>query len=224
MFSGHSEWANPPAHQRHAKLTTPSLNTNGQDSLGNTVLCQQIFLSKDLKKWRQKIKRNSNLAPAYLDSINKSLDRLEWTLYSLKSCTLLDFEKTQLMKPPSCPKPESHHETEDYIGWTPYPQPHPPVDFHPDCHYLSFVSIIEKSARAEALMAKQEETTSKETMQELAELYTGVRNWHKTLPECMNLDGRSPPHVIALQLETCPTNIQRSLLTIVLVLFTIGSL
>ncbi|KAK5196685.1 hypothetical protein LTR96_004313 [Exophiala xenobiotica] len=174
------------------------LNTNGQDSLGNTVLCQQIFLSKDLKKWRQKIQRSSNLAPAYLDSMNKSLDRLEWTLYCLKSCTLLDFEKTQFMHLPSCPKPEAHHETEDYIGWTPYPQPHPPVDFHPDCHFLSFVSLIEKSARAEALMSKQEKQTPKETLEELAELYTGVRNWDKTIPECMLLDGRSSPHIIAL--------------------------
>jgi hypothetical protein len=156
--------------------------------------------------------------------MNKSLDRLEWTLYCLKSCTLLDFEKTQFMSPPSCPKPEAHHETEDYIGWTPYPQPHPPVDFHPDCHYLSFVSLIEQSARAEALMSKQEKQTPKETLEEVAELYTGVRNWDKTIPECMHLDGRSSPHIMALQLETCPTPCpENKWLTIVLVLFIIGS-
>ncbi|KIW16228.1 hypothetical protein PV08_06279 [Exophiala spinifera] len=174
------------------------LNTSGQDSLGNTVLYQQIFLSKDLDRWLQKIHRSMDLPKWYFDNVTKCLDRLQWTLYALNSCTLLNFEKSQYIRPPSRPKPESNHDKCDNIDWTPYPQHHPPVSFHPACHYRSFVSLTELTARGESLVTIETKEDVDSAMRQLGELYTRIQNWSKTLPDCLLLDERCSPHVIAL--------------------------
>ncbi|KAK6371230.1 hypothetical protein LTS17_008961 [Exophiala oligosperma] len=174
------------------------LNTSGQDSLGNAVLYQQIFLSKDLERWRQKVLRSMDLPRGYLDDVMRSLDTLQWTLYTLNSCTLLDFEKTQFLRPPSGPKPQSDHHKGDNVDWTPYPQPHTPVSFHPTCHYRSFLCLIEMTARGERLVTKRTKEDADDAIRQLGELYVHIRNWNRTLPDCLHLDGRSSPHVIAL--------------------------
>lgn len=176
-----------------------SLNTNGQDQLGNAVLHEQIYRAKGLEKWRRNLHRNGDMSPEYLSKIDRSLDRLSWSLYTLHSLTLMSLERTELTKVPTRPKPPSDHHKKNHDGWMPYPQPHNPVTFHHNCHYLAFVSLIEEAARVEALFVKQARDDSSMIMAELENVCRQLGDWPHTLPECLKMHEKSMPHVIALQ-------------------------
>ncbi|KAL2433855.1 Notoamide biosynthesis transcriptional activator notL' [Exophiala dermatitidis] len=174
------------------------LNTNGQDQLGNAVLHEQIYRAKGLEKWRRNLQRNGDMSPQYLSKIDRSLDRLSWSLYTLHSLTLMSLERTELTKVPTRPKPPSDHHKKSHNGWMPYPQPHNPVTFHHNCHYLAFVSLIEEAARVEALFVKQARDNSSTIMAELENVCRQLGDWPNTLPECLKMHEKSMPHVIAL--------------------------
>ncbi|EXJ82353.1 hypothetical protein A1O3_06166 [Capronia epimyces CBS 606.96] len=175
------------------------LNTNGQELLGNALLHEQLYRTKGLDKWRQRIERTGNLGPARLSKIDRCLDRLLWSLYTLNSCALMNLERTRLLKPPTRPKPPADHDRKEHPGWTPYPQPHSPVVFHPDCHFLSFVSLIEEATRVETLFTDQFKKESAQSLEELENNCRQLSDWPKTLPDCMKMHDKAMPHVIALQ-------------------------
>lgn len=184
------------------KLTeshSTSLNTNGQDQLGNAVLHEQMYRAKGLEKWRQKIERTANLSPESLSKIDRSLDRLSWSLYTLHSCTLMSLERSELLKIPTRPKPPHDHNRSDHTGWTPYPQPHTTVTFHPNCHYLGFISLIEEAAKVEALFMEEFKDESSKVLKELERVCRKLGDWPDTLPDCMKMHEKAMPHVIALQ-------------------------
>ncbi|EXJ81929.1 hypothetical protein A1O1_07996 [Capronia coronata CBS 617.96] len=174
------------------------LNTNGQDQLGNAVLHEQIFRAKGLDKWRQKVERTGNLTSQALSKIDRALDRLTWSLYTLHSCTLMSLERSELVKPPTRPKPPTNHDQKNHTEWTPYPQPHTPVGFHQDCHYRSFASLIEEAARVETLFVKEVSENSNQVLHKLEDVCHQLREWPKTLPDCMQMNDSAMPHVIAL--------------------------
>ncbi|KIW91353.1 uncharacterized protein Z519_08249 [Cladophialophora bantiana CBS 173.52] len=180
------------------------LNINGQDKLGNSVLYQQIFLSKRLGKWRQRIGRSPSMTQEYLAKIDLCLNQLEWTLYALNPLIGLALKQVRVFdRPTSRPKPVSDcrncTEEQKTIGyWTPYPIPYTSIEWHPTCHYLAFISLAEKATLDENLFEQKRKNDSDETMDKFVSVYHEVEDWPEHLPECMKLHGKAMPHVIAL--------------------------
>jgi hypothetical protein len=166
--------------------------------VGNPILYQQIYLAKDLEKWRSRMEQSLYLTEQALNEIDRNLDRLSWTLFALSSLTLINLERTQPLKPPKRPKPIPDHEApEESQTWQPYPQPSHPFVFHAECHFDAFLSLSEKVMRDEALFAAGERSES--VMDRFREIYRELDDWPQNLPDCMKLGPKATPHVLALQ-------------------------
>ncbi|KAJ9607664.1 hypothetical protein H2200_007742 [Cladophialophora chaetospira] len=176
------------------------LNTNGQDQLGNAILYQQLFLVKSLGKWRSKIEQDPKVTARQMDAIDISLGRLEWTLYCLGLIVGLALEQVRLFEKPKRAKPlaNSYRTCDEHAEWTPYPIPHSPADWHPDCHYLAYVGLAEVLTHDEALYEEHRRSDQHMMAEKFQRLFTKVKNWPETIPPCMRLHKTSMPHVIAL--------------------------
>ncbi|OQV08125.1 Fungal Zn2-Cys6 binuclear cluster domain-containing protein [Cladophialophora immunda] len=177
------------------------LNINGQDKLGNGFLYQQIFLSKSLNKWRQRIAQRSSMTPEFLAKIDFCLCQLEWTLYALNPLIGLALKQVRVFDRPSRPKPTSHSvgcAQHQPVCWTPYPIPYTSVEWHPTCHYLAFISLAEKATLDETLFEEKQQSDSEVAKDKFAKVYHEVEDWPAHLPGCMKLHDRAMPHVIAL--------------------------
>jgi len=186
---------------RSDQCSLRSLNTNGQDRLGSPILFQQIYLARDLEKWRARLAKEPDIPPGLLDNVDRSLDRLMWTLFSLSSVTTINLENGQIQKPPSRRKPTLIHDgIGDHQTWVAYPQRQSPTTFHPECHYHSFISLMEKISRDDPLFPPEGWVKDlSETTEMFRRLYAELEEWPQTLPECMRLHENAMPHVVALQ-------------------------
>ncbi|OAP54352.1 hypothetical protein AYL99_11453 [Fonsecaea erecta] len=178
------------------------LNINGQDKLGNGVLYQQIFLSKSLGKWRQRIGQDLSMTQEYLAKVDFSLSRLEWTLYALNPLIGLALRHVRVFERPQRPKPVAQLGAgcaqQQPACWTPYPTPYTRTEWHPTCHYLAFISLAEKAGFDETLYETYRKYDSVASMDKFKKAYRELEDWPNDLPECMKLHDRATPHVIAL--------------------------
>jgi hypothetical protein len=180
-----------------------SLNTNGQDQLGNTIFYQQIFLTKRLGKWRKRVDKIIGISSEQMRAVDISLDRLEWTIYAMNLFVGLALEQVQLFSRPSRAKPVGYTGSgttcEEHGDWTPYPVPHTPIAFHHDCHYLAYISLADVVADDEALYNAKRRSDTHSMARKFEELYTRLQEWPKTIKSCMTIHEHAIPHVIALQ-------------------------
>ncbi|KAH0843186.1 hypothetical protein FOPE_07848 [Fonsecaea pedrosoi] len=177
------------------------LNINGQDKLGNGVLYQQIFLSKSLSKWRQRIEHDPLMTHEYLSKVDSCLCRLEWTLYALNPLIGLALKQVRVFDRPSRPKPITQSggcQQQRASSWAPYPVPHPSLEWHPKCHYLAFISLAEKATLDETLFEKKQNNEGGRAKDKFTRVYHEVEDWPDHLPECMKMHDNAMPHVIAL--------------------------
>ena len=141
------------------------------------------------------------MTPKDLQAVDISLGRYEWTLYALNLFVGLPLEDIRLFDKPSRERPGGNFEEScrRHGDWTPYPIPHTPIDWHPDCHFLAFVSLAEKATLDESLFEEKKRTNTEETRQRFEKVYQEVEAWAEGLPPCMRLHETAMPHVIALQ-------------------------
>jgi hypothetical protein len=166
--------------------------------VGNPILFQQIYLTKDLEKWRARMQQRVNLTGQTLNEIDRNLDRLSWTLFALGSLTLINLDRTQPLKPPKRPKPAPEHEApEESQTWQPYPHPSRSFVFHAERHFHAFLTLSEKVMRDEALFVSDDRSDL--VMNRFREIYRELEEWPQNLSECMNLGPKATPHVLALQ-------------------------
>ena len=159
-------------------------------------------MAKDLPKWHKRIEKEHKYSAELLHDVETSLHRLSWVLFALNSFTLMSFAKVQPMKPPTeCPKPDTdHNSTAEASLWLPYPsRTKRRGEFHPQDHFLALLSLAEKATRDERLFAQHLEKDRDDIRAGFEDLFQELRDWPKTLPECMKLHDASSPHVLALQ-------------------------
>lgn len=133
-----------------------------------------------------------------LVDIDKSLDRLLWTLFALNSMTMINLEQSQPLRPPKRPKPRiDHHMFDAGKTWSPYPELRQPIGFHSECHYHAFLSLAEKATRDEAAFHSNGGRLSR--MNRFKEIYQQLEDWPHTLPDCLKRQTRTMPHIMALQ-------------------------
>ncbi|KAK5405208.1 hypothetical protein LTR06_008903 [Exophiala xenobiotica] len=178
------------------------LNTNGQDQLGNAIFHQQIFLVKGLDKWRSKLERNQTLTAENLYAVDVSLGRLEWTIYCLNLFIGLALEQVYLSDKPTREKAvgnlPSGETCDEHADWMPYPVPHSPIDWHPNCHYLAYISLSEMVNADEALYKEKRRAEPEKMAQKFEDLFRKVKAWPETIKPCMRMYDRAMPYVIAL--------------------------
>ncbi|OCT51910.1 hypothetical protein CLCR_08118 [Cladophialophora carrionii] len=178
------------------------LNTNGQDQLGNMILYQQAMLVKSLAKWRAKLEKNPNVTPDRLHAVDQSLGRLEWTLYCLNLFVGLALEQVRIFERPSREIPVDDQDRRNpcngHEEWRPYPVPHTPIEWHPNCHYLAYVSLAAVITADEALYEEQRQSDPQKMMYKFERLFRKVKSWPETIPACMKMHERAMPHIIAL--------------------------
>jgi hypothetical protein len=180
-----------------------SLNTNGQDHLGNSILYQQLFLVKHLKKWRTKIEQDPQATAEHLHAVDISMSRLEWTLYNLNLFIGLALEQVHLSNKPTLPRPvgplNSADTCNEHVVWQPYPVSRTRVDWHPHCHYLAYILLAEVITADEALYEEKRQSNAQHMAYKFEALYVRVKAWPDTIKPCMKMHDRAMPHVIALQ-------------------------
>jgi hypothetical protein len=177
-----------------------SLNETGRDRSGNPVLWHQIYLARDLPKWRSRLLQDSRIPSSDLDALDRSLNRLTWTLYAMNSLTLINLGQTIPLSVPSQPKPKLLDHTFDTETWTPYPQQREPLGFHQRCHYDWFLSLAEIIATNQAVFISHDQELTVLAQSRFLELYRQLQMWRDNLPDCLQIhDARSVPHVTALQ-------------------------
>jgi hypothetical protein len=160
-----------------------------------------MFLSKGLDKWRGRVAKDPRMTREYLEIIDLSISRLEWTIFTLNFFVGLALEQVRLFDKPQREKSAVNfsRSCQEHRDWTPYPVSHLPIDWHPNCHFLAYVSLAERVTKDEALYEERQETDPKEMAQRFEKLYTEIRKWPDTLPPCMRMSEKAMPHVIALQ-------------------------
>jgi hypothetical protein len=160
-----------------------------------------MFLSKSLDKWRGRVGKDPRTTPEDLQIVDLSLGRLEWTLFALSLFIGLALEQVRLFDKPAREKPaiDFNKSCQEHADWTPYPVPHSPIDWHPNCHFLAFVSLAESLTKDEALYEMRHHSDPEKMAGRFERLYTEIRAWPDTLPQCMRMHENAMPHVIALQ-------------------------
>ncbi|EXJ58886.1 hypothetical protein A1O7_06316 [Cladophialophora yegresii CBS 114405] len=178
------------------------LNTNGQDQLGNMILYQQAMLVKSLAKWRAKMEKNPDMTRERLHAVDASLGRLEWTLYCLNLFVGLALEQVRIFQRPSreipVDDPDRRNPCNEHGEWRPYPVPHTPIEWHPNCHYLSYVSLAAVITADEALYEEERTSNPQKMMSKFQRLFQKVKSWPETIPACMKMHEHAMPHIIAL--------------------------
>jgi hypothetical protein len=171
--------------------------------LGNAILYQQLFLVKQLGKWRAKIEHDPRITAEQLHGVDSSLGRLEWTLYNLNLFIGLALEQVRFMKKPTRPKPVAFHGSQDtcdaHEDWQPYPFSHTPVDWHPHCQYIAYISLAEVITADEALYEEKSRSDRREVAYKFEDLFLKLKAWPETLKPCVRLHDHAMPHIIALQ-------------------------
>jgi hypothetical protein len=172
---------------------SPSLNTNGQDKLGNAIFYQQLFLVKYLDKWRARLEQNPSITAERLHAVDVSLSRFIG----------LALEHVRLFHKPSRPRylgyPESGDTCDEHSDWQPYPVPHTSIDWHPHCHYLAYTALAEIVSDDEAKYEERRRTPEPSLAHRFEELVQRVKAWPDTIKPCVRMHARAMPHVIALQ-------------------------
>lgn len=160
-------------------------------------------MAKSLGRWRTKIEKDPRVTAEHLYGVDLSLGRLEWTLYSLNLFVGLALEQTQLSRRPSREKPVGHTQSgdtcEEYHAWVPYPVPHVPIEFHPNCLYHAYISLAEIVTDSEAKYEVERWSDVQGLAAKYEELFVKVKSWPETLKSCMRMHEHATPHVIALQ-------------------------
>ena len=139
----------------------------------------------------------------HLQAVDISLSRFEWTLYNLNLFIGLALEQVRLLKKPSRAKPVGYPGSgdtcEEHGDWQPYPVPHTPIDWHPHCHYLAYISLAEVMTTDEALYEERQRSDRTQMTDKFEQLFTRVKDWPKTIKPCVQMHDGAMPHVIALQ-------------------------
>jgi hypothetical protein len=158
---------------------------------------------KSLAKWRGKVEKNPDVTAEHLHAVDISLGRLEWTLYCLNLFVGLALEQVRMFDRPSRQVPvddrDSRHPCDEHGEWRPYPVPHTPIEWHPDCHYLAYVSLAELFTADEALYDEKRRSDPMKLITKFERLFRKVKAWPETTRHCMRLHKHSMPHVLALQ-------------------------
>jgi hypothetical protein len=152
-------------------------------------------LVKSLDKWRAKIQKDPKLTTEHLHAVDLSLGRLEWTLYSLNLFVGLALEEVRLFNKPSREKPVGHPDSaetcDEHGDWVPYPVPHTPIDWHPNCHYIAYIALAEVVTADEALYEEKRRSDTQKMALKFEDLNKKVQAWPETLPPCMRMRERA---------------------------------
>ena len=99
---------------------------NGQDKVGLLVLSEQVFMSKELDKYQEKLSKDPKISPEMLSKIGRSISRLEWALFALNAFTLVGSRRAHTIGPPQRPHPDhGHDDNAETRNWMPYPRQAP---------------------------------------------------------------------------------------------------
>lgn len=165
------------------------------------MLADQLEKFEDLDQWRQ----NLRLPPPMLRKIDISLDRLAWTLYTLKGLSLMSLQQLEPPSSPARPKPvrdvikDQRHDRNPNQPWIIYPTSMSRT-FHHECHYSCFLSLAETVCKDEGLLRSTGLGVGhQEANDKFAESFKSFESWPNRLPDCMQLVEQSTPHVLALQ-------------------------
>lgn len=163
------------------------------------MLDDQLLKAEDLDTWRQNLRLPSRL----LRKVDISLDRLAWTLYTLKGLSLMSLRQLEPPKPPTRPKPvrdcikDQRHDHNPNQPWVLYPTT-TSRNFHYECHYSCFLSLAETICTDEGLL-RNTGVGDQQADEKFEESVSRLQKWPQELPDCMQLTDQSTPHVIALQ-------------------------
>ena len=170
------------------------------------MLHEQLTKAKDLDRWRAHLEQDDLIPSGVLGKVDRCLDRLAWTTYTLNSLCLMSFKQVEPPNIPSRSKPVHdyridgvHADTID-TAWIPYPEQRKArSSFHPECHLSSFLSLAETACKDETLLLQQYTEPRSNGTNQFYEGFEALRNWPIQLPECMQLTEQAAPHVLALQ-------------------------
>lgn len=177
-----------------------SLHIDGREKIGNPILHQQIFMAKDLEKWRRRLQDEQDCDAEVLVKIDKSLDRLLWSIFALNSFTRLSFPKAAVSEPSSRFRPSRKHHATDQAVWFLYPQQKDAQwVFHTECHFDAFLSLAQSASREEASLPALGDSWSVFRIDRFKHRYEELQTWPEKLPSCMRLSTITQPHTIALQ-------------------------
>lgn len=176
-----------------------SLDMNGQDKVGLLVLSEQVFMSKELDKYQERISKDRKISPETLSKIDQSINCLKWALFTLNAFTLVGSRRAHTIDPPQRPLPHHDHDVNaESRTWMPYPRQAPQVKFHEGCHRACVVSLARKAYMNEVSFIESEENI-KGGADELFGVKQKLKDWAGSIPSCMQLHENAMPHVIALQ-------------------------
>lgn len=180
---------------------------NGQDKVGLLVLSEQVFMSKELDKYQEKMSKDPNVSAEMLSKIDQSINRLEWALFSLNAFTLVGSRRAHAVAPPDRPHPHDGHDgNTDSKTWMAYPRQAPQFEFHEGCHFAAVSSLAREAHRNEVSYMRSEDNEGQEKRGEgkngtdkVCGMRQELKDWASTLPSCMQLHENATPHVITLQ-------------------------
>lgn len=172
---------------------------NGQDKIGLLVLSEQVFMSKELDKYQEKMSKNPKISSETLSKIDQATSRLEWALFTLNAFTLVGSRRAHAVGPPQRPHPHAgHDENTESKTWMPYPRQAPHVEFHEGCHFACVSSLAHEAHKNEVSFIEAEGNAGK-SPPNLDGLKQELRDWAANAPSCMQLHENATPHVITLQ-------------------------
>ncbi|KAK5949259.1 hypothetical protein OHC33_009800 [Knufia fluminis] len=173
------------------------LDMNGQDKLGLLVLTEQIFMTKELDKYQERLRKDPSISPETLSKIDKAINSLEWALFALNTFTLVGSRRAHTIKSPERPHPkQDDHGHADYEAWIPYPRGTPQLEFHEGCHFACVTSLARVAHKSETLFMKTEE--NHKGGYPSFDMHRKLEEWANQTPSCMKLHDNSMPHVLAL--------------------------
>lgn len=175
---------------------------NGRDKVGLLVLSEQIFMSKELDKYQEKLSKDPKISPETLSKVDESINRLEWALFTLNAFTLVGSRRAHTIGPPRRPHPHNGHDGHDDNAesrtWMPYPRQTPQVEFHEGCHFACVTSLAREAHMNEVSFIKSEEENNGSTNETFGQRQK-LKDWANFIPSCMQLHENATPHVLTLQ-------------------------
>lgn len=176
-----------------------SLDTNGQDKVGLLVLSEQVFMSKELNKYQERISKDPKISPETLSKIDQAINRLEWALFTLNAFTLVGSRRAHAVGPPQRPHPhDGHDDNTKSKTWMPYPRQSLQVEFHQGCHFACISSLAREAYKNEVSFINSEDK-QKDPVDKLFGLKQVLKDCAANIPSCMQLHENATPHVIELQ-------------------------
>jgi len=176
-----------------------SLDMNGQDKVGLLVLSEQLFMSKELERYQERMSKDPKISPETLSKMDQATSRLEWALFTLNAFTLVGSRRAHAVAPPQRPHPHNGHDDNAASKtWMPYPRQSPQFELHEGCHFACVSSLAREAHRNEVSFMKSE-GNQEDPPGQLSGLKEELKNWAASLPSCMQLHENATPHVITLQ-------------------------